>query len=82
MSFIERWTEEDLTPWYNGLIHPPRPGLYLVRLKRHTDIAWGEYHDQRWRLGRGEYSVSYRLPLENLEWRGLTETAYRARTGT
>ena len=79
MPIGEAWREEDMTPWFSGLTHPIQPGLYKIRLKGHPEEIWGRYSDARWRVAIRELKSfdPYHLPLATLEWRGVTEEAYR-----
>ena|ERR1035438_8960806 len=69
------WLEDEMTPWFNGLTPPTRGGLFKVRLIGTAGVTWGLYGEGRWRLGQDKYAVALHLPITNIEWRGLPETA-------
>ena len=66
-----QYSEEQMTPWFSGIILPTRHGLYQVKQRQPQKIMNGWFEDGRWRLMDGP-SVFPPIKLTSqLEWRGL-----------
>jgi len=67
------YSEDELTPWYCGVIHPIRNGSYQLRLKGSSDFVEGWFANDRWMLIYRSVSTPLKLPSSDFEWRGLNK---------
>jgi hypothetical protein len=73
------WTEDQLTPWFDGRLHKPaRPGVYMQR-NANGRIGYQRWDGESWYLWISTAEIAAKQIqavahyYQNDDWRGLRE---------